>query len=225
MTITDSTPKPRIVDRHEWERARADLLTAEKEETRVKDRVSAARRRLPMVEVGEYTFTGTDGPVSLVELFGGAHQLIVQHFMFDPDWDAGCPSCSNLADYVGPLAHLRAHDIAFARISRAPIGALTAYNDRMGWAPIWVSSSDSTFNRDFGWTDDRGEIPGVSVYLRDGDHVYQSYSTTGRGVEPLSAFSGYLDITPYGRQEDWEDSPEGWPQEAPGTGLRRHDEY
>lgn len=217
--------RPPVVDRAQWERAREDLLVLEKAETRAKDEASAARRRLPMVEVGAYTFDGVDGPVRLVDLFDGHHQLVVQHFMFEPDWTAGCPSCSNLADQLGPLAHLLAFDVTVARISRAPLDRLLAYNERMGWEPRWVSSEHSTFNLDFGWTLDTGEVPGVSVYLRDGDRVFQTYSTSGRGVESLSGLTGYLDLTPFGRQEDWEDSPAGWPQQPPYLRNRRKDEY
>jgi len=227
-TPTSELPaRPPVVDRSAWEQARDDLLALEKAETRAKDQASAARRRLPMVEVevDEYVFDGADGPVSLLDLFDGHRQLIVQHFMFEPDWTEGCPSCSNLADQLGPLVHLQAFDITVARISRAPIDRLLAYNERMGWEPRWVSSEHSSFNRDFGWSQDAGEVPGVSVYLRDGEHVFQTYSTSGLGVESLSSLTGYLDLAPFGRQEDWEDSPAGWPQQPPHQRNRRRDEY
>lgn len=220
-----SPARPAVVDRHTWQRARDELLALEKAETRAKDVASAARRRLPMVEVDEYVFEGADGPVTLLELFDGYRQLVVQHFMFEPEWTEGCPSCSNLADQLGPLVHLQAYDVTVARISRAPIDRLLAYDERMGWEPRWVSSAASTFNRDFGWTQDTGEVPGISVFLRDGDRVFQTYSTTGRGVEPLSSLTGYLDLVPYGRQEDWEDSPPGWPQQAAHQRNRRKDQY
>lgn len=178
-----------------------------------------------MTPVDDYVFTGRDGPVRLVDLFAGRAQLVVQHFMFDPSWDEGCPSCSNLADNVPHLAHFGPYDLAFARISRAPIEKLLAYSERMGWDAPWVSSFDSTFNDDFGWTRDDQEIPGVSVYLRLGEDVFQTYVTEGRGVEILSGFVGYLDVSPYGRQEAWEDSPPGWPQTPAHERNRRHDEY
>ncbi len=216
---------PDTVDRQEWEKARAALLDEEKSETRARDRVGAARRRLPMMPMPAYTFEDENGQVTLLELFEGRSQLVVQHFMFDPEWDAGCPSCSNLADNVPHLAHLWAYGITYARISRAPIEKLLAYRERMGWTAPWVSSLDSTFNQDFGWTQPDGEVPGVSVYLRRDEDVFLTYSTSGRGVEPLSGLVGYLDISPYGRQEEWEESPEGWPQ-VPAHGVnRRHDEY
>ena len=220
-----SQPYPDLVDRSTWEQARADLLTEEKAETRARDKVSAQRRRLPMMPVDNYVFEGADGPVTLAQLFEGRSQLIVQNFMFDPEWDEGCPSCSNLADNVPHLAHLWAHDITFARISRAPIEKLLAYSERMGWSAPWVSSFACSYNQDFGWTQPDGEVPGVSVYLRRKDDVFLTYSTTGRGVEPLSGLVGYLDISPYGRQEEWEDSPDGWPQLPAFTVGKRHDEY
>jgi predicted dithiol-disulfide oxidoreductase (DUF899 family) len=216
---------PEVVDRETWEQARAALLTDEKAETRARDKVSASRRRLPMTPVANYVFEGADGPVALADMFEGRSQLIVQNFMFDPEWDDGCPSCSNLADSVPHLAHLWAHDITYARISRAPYPKLAAYKDRMGWSAPWYSSFTNTYNQDFGWTKEGGEAPGVSVYLRKGDEVFLTYSTQGRGVEPLSGLVGYLDITPYGRQEEWEDSPDGWPQLPTYAVSKRHDEY
>lgn len=225
MAIDTISVAPPVADRAVWQAARDEILQLEKDATHAADRAASARRALPMTPVQDYTFDGVDGPVRLSELFGGRSQLIVQNFMFDPDWDAGCPSCSNLADSVPHLAHFGPYDIAFARISRAPTEKLAAYNERMGWSAPWVSSYRNTYNRDWGWTDDDGEIPGVSVYLRCGDGVFLTYSTQGRGVEPLSGFAGYLDITPFGRQEDWEDSPVGWPQQPPFTRDRRHDEY
>lgn len=219
---------PPVVSRPEWEAARQDLLQQEKALTKQADAVAAARRRLPMVEITkEYTFTGPDGERSFPDLFAGHRQLIVHHFMFDPEWDEGCPSCSNLADSFPHLAHLHARDIAVVRISRAPYPKLAAYNARLGWDVPWFSSFGSDFNRNFGYTDDNGEMPGTSVFLRDDatGRIFQTYTTTGRGVESQSSEAGYLDITPYGRQEDWEDSPTGWPQRPAFSWTRRHDEY
>jgi predicted dithiol-disulfide oxidoreductase (DUF899 family) len=223
--MTEGQAYPEVVDKDSWEQARADLLTAEKAETRARDQVGARRRRLPMTRVENSVFEGPSGPVTLAQLFEGRSQLIVQNFMFDPEWDAGCPSCSNLADNVPHLAHLWAHDITFARVSRARIDKLLAYSQRMGWSAPWVSSLTCSYNQDFGWTQPDGEVPGVSVYLRQGDDVFLTYSTTGRGVEPLSGLVGYLDISPYGRQEEWEDSPARWPQLPAFTVGKRHDEY
>ncbi|MEH0108606.1 DUF899 family protein [Tersicoccus sp. MR15.9] len=224
--MTTTAPAlPEIVDRDTWEQRRQDHLEREKAWTRLGDEVSAARRRLPMTPMPAYTFDGPDGPVTLLELFAGRRQLIVQNFMFDPAWDAGCPSCSNLADNVPHLAHFGPYDIAWARISAAPVEKLTAYSRRMGWTVPWVSSGNSGYNRDWGWTRDDGEYPGVSFYVRDGQDVYLTFATEGRGVEPLSALAGYLDRTVWGRQKDWEDSPPGWPQTESFMRNRRHDEY
>ena len=217
--------QPPIVDRAGWQQARDDLLAAEKEYTKAGDRLAAQRRRLPMTPVGEYVFTGEDGPVTLRQLFGDASQLVVQHFMFDPEWDAGCPSCSMFADNMPPTIHFGPYGMAFARISRAPIGKLRAYRQRMGWPEPWVSSYHNDFNADWGWTVDGGEVPGVSCYLRSDDDVYLTYTTSGRGVEPLMSFPGFLDRVVYGRQETWEDSPEGWPQQNPYQRNARRDEY
>ncbi|OLR93328.1 DUF899 domain-containing protein [Actinokineospora bangkokensis] len=217
--------RPAVVDRADWEADRAALLAREKELTRLSDAVAAERRRLPMTPVPEYTFDGPDGPVTLRELFGDREQLVVQNFMFDPTWDEGCPSCSNLADNVPHLAHFGPYGIAFARVSEAPVDKLSAYQRRMGWQGAWVSSLNSPYNREWGWTTDEGQVPGVSFYVRTGDDVFLTYTATARGVEPLSGFVGYLDRTVFGRQEDWEDSPEGWPQGAAHEANKRHDEY
>lgn len=224
MTL-DTAAGPVVVDREAWEQARNGILPIEKEATRAADRAAAARRTLPMTAVPDYEFDGEHGRLRLSELFDGRSQLIVQNFMFAPDWDAGCPSCSNLADNVPHLAHFGPYDIAFARISRAPIEKLVAYNTRMGWSAPWVSSANNSYNRDWGWTDAEGEIPGISVYLRRAEQVFLTYTAQGRGVEILSGFAGYLDITPYGRQEQWEHSPAGWPQQPPHERNRRLDEY
>ncbi|MGE2717680.1 DUF899 domain-containing protein [Mycolicibacterium litorale] len=217
---------PPIVSRQEWERARAELLIREKELTRLKDAVSAARRRLPMVEVTEpYVFDTETGPLGLVDLFDGRRQLIVQHFMFGAQWEQGCEGCSMMADHIGPLSHLHAKDTSFVLVSRAPVGKLLAYRDRMGWELPWVSSGASTFNEDYRVTVDGEERHGISVFLRDGDRVFHTWSTYNRGEEPFMVVFDLLDLTPLGRQETWEDSPLGWPQQPPYEWIRRHDEY
>ena len=216
---------PQIVDRAEWQHAADEQLAREKELTKQGDKVTAARRRLPMTPVDNYAFAGPDGPVTLLELFGDADQLIIQHFMFHPDWDAGCPHCSNLADSLPHTAHFAPYGIGFVRVSRAPVEKLQAYSERMGWREPWVSSNGNSYNQDWGWTVDDGEVPGVSFLLKVGDQAYLTYSTVGRGVEPLSSEAGYLDRTIYGRQETWEDSPAGWPQTEAFSKTRRHDEY
>lgn len=221
-----TTPMPPIVSRSEWQKARADLLVREKELTRLKDSVSAARRRLPMVEVTEpYTFDTETGSATLLELFDGRRQLIVQHFMFGPDWEQGCVGCSMMADHIGPVRHLHAKDTSFVLVSRAGLARLLAFRERMGWALPWVSSAPSTFNDDFGATVDGEEIHSVSVFLRDGDRVFHTWQTFNRGEEPFMVVFDLLDLTPYGRQEAWEDSPTGWPQQAPYEWMRLHDSY
>ena len=217
---------PPIVSRSEWERARAELLVREKQLTRLKDEVSAARRRLPMVEIAEpYTFDTEHGLVALADLFGGRSQLIVQHFMFGADWAQGCDGCSMMADHIGPLSHLHAKDTSFVLVSRAPLARLLGFRDRMGWTLPWVSSGDTTFNEDFGATVDGEERHGVSVFLRRGGRVFHTWSTYRRGEEPFMVVFDLLDTTPYGRQETWEDSPAGWPQRPPYDWMRLHDSY
>lgn len=225
MTTT-ATPMPPIVSRSEWEKARAELLVREKELMRLKDSVSAARRRLPMVEVTEaYTFEGENGRVSLLDLFDGRKQLIIQHFMYGPDWKEGCDGCSLMADHIGPLSHLHAKDTSFVLVSRAELPKLLAFRERMGWRLPWVSSFGSTFNEDFHATVDGEEHHAVSVFLRDGDRVFQTWQTFNRGEEPFMVVFDLLDLTPYGRQESWEDSPEGWPQRPPYEWMRLADSY
>ena len=161
----------------------------------------------------DYVFEGPDGKASLLDLFDGRRQLIVYHFMFAPGVDgwpaAGCPGCSFVVDHIGHLAHLHARDTSFVLVSRAPLANIERYKERMGWTVPWVSSAGSDFNADFGVTTDEGETFGLSVFLRDGDSIYRTYLTGGRGVEALGSTWTFLDLTPFGRQEDWEDSPEG----------------
>lgn len=218
---------PPIVDRSAWLQAREALLPLEKVETRLHDAVAAQRRRLPMTPVDNYTFMGHSGPVTLIDLFAGRSQLIVHHFMFDPVWDQGCPFCSDDADNAVPhLAHLGPYDVSLVRISRAPIEKLQAYTARMGWTVPWVSAHDTSYNQDWHWTDpEHGEVSGFSVYLQVNGVPYLTYETRERGTELMSSIAGHLDITPYGRQETWQDVPVGWPQDSVFTKIKRHDEY
>jgi predicted dithiol-disulfide oxidoreductase (DUF899 family) len=230
MTTRVQIDLPQVVSQAEWEAVREKLLAKEKEATRARDALAAERRRLPMVRIEkDYVFDGPDGKANLLDLFDGRRQLILYHFMFAPDVDgwpeAGCEGCSMVVDNVGHLAHLHARDTSFALVSRAPLAQIEAYEERMGWTIPWFSSSASDFNLDFGVTTDRGETFGLSVFLRDGDDVYRTYFTAGRGVEALGSIWTFLDLTPLGRQEDWEDSPEGHPQTPPYEWWRRHDEY
>ncbi len=221
---------PEIVSPSEWQDAHDKLLAKEKLATRARDELAVERRRLPMVRIDKsYVFTGPDGKVRLVDLFEGRRQLILYHFMFAPDVDgwptAGCPGCSMFVDQVGHLAHLHARDTSFCLVSRAPLAQIESYKNRMGWSIPWVSSAESDFNVDFGVTTQEGETFGLSVFLRDGDCVYRTYFTSGRGVEALGSVWTFLDLTPFGRQEEWEDSPAGRPQTPPYEWWRRYDEY
>jgi predicted dithiol-disulfide oxidoreductase (DUF899 family) len=221
---------PTIVSREEWQHARDQLLVKEKAATHAKDTLAAERRRLPMVRIEkDYVFDSPDGKASLLDLFEGRRQLIIYHFMFAPDVDgwpsAGCPGCSMVIDHIGPLAHVHARDTSFAVVSRAPLANLEGYKKRMGWKVPWYSSDGTSFNEDFGVTTPEGETFGLSVFLRMGDDVFQTYFTTDRALEALDAHFTLLDWTALGRQEDWEDSPEGWPQSEPYVWWRRHDQY
>lgn len=226
---------PRIVSREEWQVARDALLVKEKELTRARDALAAERRRLPMVRIEkDYIFEDPADTASLIDLFEGRRQLILYHFMFGPSHDVGCDGCSMVVDQVGHLAHLHARDTSFVLVSRAPIAKLEAYRKRMGWTIPWLSSFGSDFNFDLrvgpetpqaGEYQD-GETFGLSVFFRDDDdEVYHTYFTTRRGVEALGSVWTFLDLTPLGRQETWEDSPEGWPRTPPYQWWRRHDEY
>lgn len=224
---------PPIVSQAEWLEARTALLAREKELTRARDALSAARRRLPMVRIEKaYTFEGPDGPVGFADLFEGRRQLIVYHFMFDPRWDAGCPACTAYVDSISGLSTLNRRDTTLVLVSRAPYAKLGAYKASRGWSLPWYSSYGSDFNYDFHATFDESVAPlvhnyrsitvpaeeqpaesqGLSVFFRLGDEVFHTYSTYARGVENVTSAYAFLDLTPYGRQEDWEDSPPGWPQ-------------
>lgn len=221
---------PPVVSREEWQCERDRLLVKEKEATRARDALAAERRRLPMVKIDkDYVFQNSEGKARLVDLFQGRRQLILYHFMFGPGaggWpSAGCPGCSMVVDNLGHPAHLHARDVSFVLVSIAPVENIEGYKKRMEWTTPWYSSAGTDFNRDFGVTTEEGETFGLSVFLRDGGDVYQTYFTAGRGVEALGSSWSFLDITPFGRQEKWEDSPAGRPQTAPYEWWRRHDEY
>jgi len=199
----------KIVSRDEWLVARAELLAKEKAATHARDRLNAARRQLPMVKMEkEYLFEGPNGQMTLVDLFDGRRQLIIYHFMFDPSWVDGCPSCTYLTNNMPPLAGIQANDTSLVLVSRAPLAKLEDYKARQNWTIPWFSSFGSEFNYDFNVSHDEGETPGLSVFIREGDDVLHSYSTTGRGVDILLGTYNYLDLTPLGRQEEWEKSVE-----------------
>jgi predicted dithiol-disulfide oxidoreductase (DUF899 family) len=227
---------PEIATREQWIAARKQLLEREKELTRARDTLAAERRRLPMVPVEkDYRFVGPEGEVGLLDLFEGRRQLIVCHFMFDPGWEDGCPSCTAGADEMSPglIEHLHSRDTSLAYVSRAPYPQLEAYKQRRGWTFPWYSSYGSEFNYDFHVTLDEavapreynfrspgeharrgvafdmvGEYPGRSSFLRDGDRVYHTYSVYARGLETMGGSYYLLEETALGRQEDWEE-PKG----------------
>jgi predicted dithiol-disulfide oxidoreductase (DUF899 family) len=209
---------PGVVGRAAFDAALAEQVAREKEVTRLDDRVSAARRRLPMVEVQNYTFAGPEGPVSLVDLFAGHYLLLVQNVMYDPGWDEGCPSCTWAVDNLpADMTRLSDEGIAFAMISQAPVEKLERWRAARGWDHRWVSSFATTYHGDWGWTqtDDQGregQQPGYSYYLLKDGVPYLTYMTVARGTEAILPTAHIMDRTCYGRQQEWEDSPSGWPQ-------------
>jgi predicted dithiol-disulfide oxidoreductase (DUF899 family) len=219
---------PEIKSQADWQEALNKLRVKEKAATRARDALAAERRRLPMVRIDKkYVFAGPTGSVHLLDLFEGRRQLLLYHFMFAPGVDGwptkGCPGCSMFADQVGHLAHFHARDTSFSFVSLAPLPRIQRYKKRMGWEIPWVSSADTDFNKDFDITTAEGEEHGLSVFLRDGKQIYRTYFTTARGCESLGSIWTFLDLTPFGRQEDWEDSPPGRPQTD--TPWRRHIDY
>jgi len=230
---------PRVVSAAEWLTARKELQAEEEEAVRTLQEIAGRRRQMPAVRIEkDYIFEGPAGKASLLDLFDGRTQLIVQHFMFDPDWDEGCPVCSLLADSIGTLAHLHARKTSFAAVSRAPISKIEPFRQRMGWTFPWYSSYGSDFNYDFHVTHDEnvapveynfrtaqelidmgepffarpGEQGGVSVFYRDGDTVLHTWSGYGPVTDLLSGNDIRLDLTPLGRQDETVE-------------LRHHDRY
>lgn len=229
---------PKIASREEWLTAREALLEQEKQFTRSRDALNAQRRNLPMVEVVEdYEFDGPDGTSGLIDLFDGRRQLIVYHFMFDPEWDDGCPSCSAGTDELSPafFEHLHTRDTSYAMVSRAPLAKLERWKAVKGWDVPWYSSYGSRFNVDFGVTIDASvappvynfrtqaeyqtlgensfdeqpvEMPGRSCFLLDEGRVFHTYSQYARGLESTGGSYYFLDLTALGRQEEWEE-PKG----------------
>jgi predicted dithiol-disulfide oxidoreductase (DUF899 family) len=231
--------RPRMVSQAEWLSARKALLVKEKELTRQRDALAATRRELPMVKVEkEYVFEGPDGRRSLPELFEGRRQLIIYHFMFDPSWDEGCPSCSFWADnFKGIIVHLNQRDVSMAAISRAPFEKLAAFQKRMGWSFNWVSSFANDFNHDYHVSfapeqlaqgeviynyrlvkNSMSELPGISVFHKDpAGAIFHTYSCYARGLDMLNVAYHYLDLVPKGRDEAGLSRPMAW--------VRYHDAY
>ena len=228
-----------VVSNSEWLQARRALLEQEKALTRQRDELSRRRRELPWVKVEKnYVFDGPNGSVTLADLFAGRTQLMIYHFMFGPDWAEGCPSCSMVADNIDPsVVHLANRDTTLVMVSRAPIGKIEAFQGRMGWRVRWVSSYGNDFNRDFhvSFTKDemeKGEVDynfgvtrfpsneaqGASVFYKDANgSIFHTYSSYGRGVEPMLATYDMLDMTPKGRDEEQFAFPMAW--------IRHHDRY
>ena len=227
---------PKIAARAEWLRSRKELLDKEKELTRQRDSLNTARRELPMVEVEkDYVFDGPDGPVRLIDMFEGRRQLIIYHFMFDPDWEDGCPSCTAGTDELsaGFFEHLRTRDTSYAMVSRAPLAKLESWKAKQGWDIAWYSSHGTDFNYDFGVTIDESvtpgqynfrtraefeamgsdffesdqpfEMPGRSCFLQVDGRVFHTYSQYARGLESTGGSYYFLDLTALGRQEEWEE--------------------
>lgn len=238
MTTT-TVPHPPIVSEGEWLAERKKLLAEERELTKHYDRVNSERRRLPMVKLEKgYSFDGPNGRLTLKDLFDGRRQLIVYHFMFDPSWEKGCSGCTSYVNSLGDLSLLKERDTTFVVVSRALFSRLQAYKSQMGWKIPWFSSFGSSFNYDFHVTLDpkiapveynyrskdemaaakghsvemQGEAHGLSVFFRIDDEIFHTYSCYARGVESVTDSYRLLDLTPYGRQQDFEDSPPGFPQ-------------
>jgi predicted dithiol-disulfide oxidoreductase (DUF899 family) len=230
---------PKVVSRAEWLTARKELLKKEKELTRQKDALSAERRELPWVRIEkEYIFDAPGGKKTLADLFEGRSQLIVYHFMFGPDWQEGCPSCSFNMDHTdGSIVHLGQRDVSFAAISRAPLAKIEAFKKRMGWRFNWVSSNQNEFNRDYHVSFTKEEMakgkvdynydmtqfpseeaPGVSVFYKDKNgEIFHTYSAYARGTESTIGTYNYLDLAPKGRDEDALPFTMAW--------IRHHDRY
>ncbi|WP_437910813.1 DUF899 domain-containing protein [Sorangium sp. So ce327] len=230
--------RAKIASREEWLAARLALLEREKEHDRRRDALSAARRELPWVRVDKaYVFDAPSGKLTLRELFGERRQLLVYHFMFAPSWDEGCKSCSYVADNIqGGHVHLAARDTAYCAVSRAPLARIEAFKGRMGWTFPWVSSGETDFNYDYHVSfreEERArgdmeynfkkasspfpEAPGLSVFAREGDEVFHTYSTYARGLDVLIGTYNYLDLTPLGRDEAALPYTMAW--------VRHHDRY
>jgi predicted dithiol-disulfide oxidoreductase (DUF899 family) len=204
-----SIAKPPVVSAEDWAQARAELLTAEKEATRTQDALAARRRRLPMVQIrNDYVFDTPDGPKTLVDLFGEHNQLVVYQFM-DRGPDKFCPGCTALTNNVTDLDTLTECGVSWVTVSNMPLAQIEGYKAKMGWTVPFVSSHGTSFADDCG----AGDGFMLTVFLRDGTDVYRTYSTTARGMDRVMFIHNVLDLTVYGRQQDWEDSPAGWPQE------------
>jgi predicted dithiol-disulfide oxidoreductase (DUF899 family) len=206
---------PSIVDQDVWNAALAELRTREKAATRELDAIAATRRRLPMVELPEYTLEGAEGAVRLADVFDGKRQLIVYNHMWFPGEIWQCPGCTGLTSQYTRLEFLDPYDARFVIVTQGRIDEALAYKARVGNKMAWYSTANSGFGTDMGAPPGGGFQ--VNVFLRVGDTVFRTYNTQGRGTEQLSYTFALIDLLPYGRQEDWQDSPDGWPQSPAGS--------
>lgn len=212
----DSAPAlPPVVDAESWRAELGALRAREKAATRELDAIAAQRRRLPMVELPEYTLTGPDGPVRLVDLFDGARQLVVYHHMWSPGAEWQCAGCTGYTSQFRDGEFLRAFDARFVVVTQGEIGEALAYREKVGNQLAWFSTADSPFGADMDAPAGGGF--GLNVFLRDGDRVYRTWHTDARGSEQLSHTFAFTDLLPYGRQEEWQDVPDGWPQQPTYT--------
>jgi predicted dithiol-disulfide oxidoreductase (DUF899 family) len=225
---------PEVVSEEEWQAANERIIAREKELTRASDALAAERRRQPIMRVEkEYEFEGPNGTATLLDLFEDRGQLFIYNFMFGPNQEVGCDGCSMVVDQFTHLAHVHARDTSLALASRAPFGKLERYRKRMGWEIPWYSWGGGTYGVDLGLSPPEpqpgeyqdGEMFGLNAFVRNGEDIYRTYFTSRRGVEVIGPVWSFLDRSLLGRQEGWEDSPEGWPQTAPYDWWRRHDEY
>ena len=220
MTTTTESPTealPPVVDAEAWRRELDELRRREKAATRELDAVAAQRRRLPMVELADYTLVGEDRqPVRLVDVFDGRHQLITYHHMWEPGAEWQCGGCTGFTAQYTRLEFLDSYDARFVIVTQGSIDEALAYKEKVGNQMTWYSTADSPFGADMDAPPGGGF--GVNVFLRDGDHVYRTWHTNGRGTEQLSQTFPLIDLLPWGRQEEWQDSPEGWPQRPTYSG-------
>lgn len=213
MTDTTTTALPPVVDQETWRKELDALRVREKAATTELDAIAAERRRLPMVKMPDYTLVGADGPIRLADIFDGKSQLIVYNHMWNPDADGWvCSGCTSFTSSFARLDFLDKYDARFVIVTAGPIDAALAYAKRIGNEMTWYSTGDSSFGADVGAPLGGGFA--MNVFLRDGDTVYRTWHTSGRGVEQLTYTFALVDLLPYGRQEEWQDSPKGWPQSA-----------
>lgn len=218
MDSTTTTPLPPVVEAEQWRRDLDELRVREKAATRELDAIAAQRRRLPMVEMSEYELQSEHGPVRLVDLFEGRRQLITYHHMWSPGQEWQCPGCTGFTAQFTRLDFLDEYDARFVIVTQGEIGEALAYRDKVGNRMTWYSTAGSPFGADVDAPPDGGFA--VNVFLRDGDRVYRTWHTNGRGTEQLTHTFPLIDLLPYGRQEEWQDSPEGWPQHPTYEGWR-----